>query len=38
MPLDNPDTTIIVSGGKGKGENTTEAYAMYNYLVVKRNR
>lgn len=33
--LDNPDTTIIVSGGKGKGENTTEAYAMYNYLVSK---
>ena len=32
---DNPDTTIIVSGGKGKGENTTEAYAMYNYLVSK---
>ncbi|MFQ7395752.1 MAG: YdcF family protein [Lachnospira eligens] len=30
-----PDTTIIVSGGKGKGENTTEAYAMYNYLVSK---
>ena len=25
---DNPDTTIIVSGGKGKGENTTEAYAV----------
>ena len=33
--VDNPDTTIIVSGGKGKGENTTEAYAMYNYLVNK---
>lgn len=32
---DNPDTIIIVSGGKGKGENTTEAYAMYNYLVSK---
>ncbi len=32
---DNPYTTIIVSGGKGKGENTTEAYAMYNYLVSK---
>ena len=32
---DNPGTTIIVSGGKGKGENTTEAYAMYNYLVSK---
>ena len=32
---DNPDTTIIVSGGRGKGENTTEAFAMYNYLVSK---
>ena len=31
--IDNPDTTIIVSGGRGKGENTTEAFAMYNYLV-----
>lgn len=33
--IDNPDTTIIVSGGRGKGENTTEAFAMYNYLVSK---
>ncbi len=33
--IDNPDTIIIVSGGKGKGENTTEAYAMYNYMVSK---
>lgn len=33
--MDNPDTRIIVSGGQGKGENTTEAYAMYNYLVAK---
>lgn len=32
---DNPDTVIIVSGGQGKGENTTEAYAMYKYLVDK---
>ena len=33
--IDNPDTIIIVSGGRGKGENTTEAFAMYNYLVSK---
>ena len=33
--IDNPDTTIIVSGGRGKGENTTEAFAMYNYMVSK---
>ena len=26
--IDNSDTTIIVSGGRGKGENTTEAFAM----------
>ena len=31
----NPDTTIIVSGGQGKGENKTEALAMYEYLCEK---
>lgn len=31
----NPKAKIIVSGGKGKGENTTEALAMKNYLVSK---
>ena len=29
------DAVIIVSGGKGNGENTTEAEAMFNYLVEK---
>ena len=29
------DAVIIVSGGKGDGENTTEAEAMFNYLVEK---
>lgn len=28
-----PQTTIIVSGGQGEGENTTEAFAMKNYLI-----
>ena len=28
----NQDTRIIVSGGQGKGENKTEALAMYEYL------
>lgn len=29
----NEDTIIIVSGGQGKGENKTEALAMYEYLI-----
>lgn len=31
----NPDTIIIVSGGQGRGENKTEALAMYEYLCDK---
>ncbi len=31
--LDNPDTVAIVSGGKGNGENISEAQCMYNYLL-----
>lgn len=31
----HPDTTIIVSGGRGNGENISEAKAMKNYLVNK---
>ena len=31
------DAVIIVSGGKGDGENTTEAEAMFNYLVEKES-
>lgn len=31
----NPDAIIIVSGGKGPGEDVTEAYAMENYLIKK---
>lgn len=30
---DNPDTTVIVSGGQGPGENLSEAEAMQKYLV-----
>lgn len=30
---DNPDTIAIVSGGKGSGENISEAECMYEYLV-----
>ena len=33
--IDNLDTIIIVSGGKGKGQDVTEAYAMKQYLVEK---
>ena len=33
--IKNPDTIIIVSGGQGKGENKTEALAMYEYLCDK---
>lgn len=29
----HPDTTVIVSGGRGKGEDLTEAEAMASYLV-----
>lgn len=31
--LDHPDTVAIVSGGKGDGENISEAQCMYNYLT-----
>lgn len=31
----NEDVVIIVSGGRGQGENTSEAEAMYNYLTQK---
>lgn len=30
---ENPDTTVIVSGGQGTGENLSEAEAMQKYLV-----
>ena len=30
---DNPETVAIVSGGKGNGENISEAQCMYEYLV-----
>lgn len=33
--LDNPQTTVIVSGGQGRGEEITEALAMRNYLADK---
>lgn len=33
--MDNPDTVVIVSGGKGPGEDVTEAYAMAEYLKAK---
>lgn len=29
---ENPDTIAVLSGGKGKGENLSEAQAMYRYL------
>ncbi len=29
----NPDASVIVSGGRGRGESISEADAMYNYLV-----
>lgn len=32
---DNPDTLVILSGGKGPGEDVTEAYAMKEYLKKK---
>lgn len=32
---DNPDTMVILSGGKGPGEDVTEAYAMAEYLKKK---
>lgn len=32
---DNPDTMVILSGGKGPGEDVTEAYAMAEYLEKK---
>ena len=31
--INNPDTIVIVSGGKGSNEPTTEAQGMYDYLV-----
>lgn len=33
--VDNPESVVIVSGGKGSGENVTEAYAMAEYLKAK---
>ena len=33
--LDHPDTILILSGGKGKGEDITEAQCMYQYLTEK---
>lgn len=33
--LENPNVTIIVSGGQGKGEDMTEAQAMASYLIGK---
>lgn len=33
--LNNPDTKVIVSGGKGVGEDVSEAFAMKEYLVSK---
>ena len=30
---DNPDTILVLSGGKGPGESTSEAEAMYQYLL-----
>lgn len=33
--VDNPESVVIVSGGKGYGENVTEAYAMAEYLKAK---
>ena len=30
---ENPDITVVVSGGQGSNEPSTEAEAMYNYLV-----
>lgn len=32
---DHPDMTVVVSGGQGPDEPTTEAEAMYDYLVEK---
>ena len=33
--IDNPESIAIVSGGQGKGETVTEAFAMKKYLVSK---
>lgn len=30
---ENPDTTLVLSGGKGQGESASEAQVMYDYLV-----
>ena len=30
---ENPETRVVVSGGQGKGEDVTEAFAMAQYLV-----
>ncbi|MCI8549271.1 MAG: YdcF family protein [Lachnospiraceae bacterium] len=38
---ENPDTKVVVTGGKGPGENVSEAVAMRNYLVehgIERHR
>lgn len=32
---ENPDTSVIVSGGQGTGEDISEAEAMFRYLVAK---
>lgn len=32
---ENPDTILLLSGGKGSGEDITEAEAMYRYLLEK---
>lgn len=33
--VENPDTVVILSGGKGPGEDVTEAYAMSVYMKAK---
>lgn len=33
--IDNPDSVCILSGGKGDGENISEAQCMYDYLTEK---
>lgn len=33
--INNPDSSCILSGGKGEGENISEAKCMYDYLIEK---